>query len=117
MDRRAARTGGWRVRAGRPPEGFLTPDEDLEPRTVNKHRQVLWSVLELAREPAERDREGRRVGGGFGVATDNPVTPDTKRRQPTRGRLEVYAPEEVLALARAACATRSSRSRSRARCP
>ena len=81
---------------------WLEDDEDLEPRTVNKHRQVLWSVFELARSPAERDREGRRVGGGFGVAVDNPVTPDTKRRQPARGRLEVYTPEEVLALARAA---------------
>jgi integrase len=80
----------------------LEEDHDLEPRTVNKHRGVLWSVFDLAMKPAERDRDQLRVGGGFGVEMDNPVTDDTKRAQPRPGRLEVWRPEEIHALARAA---------------
>ena len=76
--------------------------DGLSPRTINKTRQVLWAIFEVATEHAERDGDGRRVGGGFGVAMDNPVPRDSKRRQDSARRLEVFSPADVAALARAA---------------
>lgn len=76
--------------------------EGLTARSVNKARQMLATVFDLAREPAECGRDGLRTVGGFGVAMDDPVPRDSKRRQDQPRRLEVYTPEEIAALARAA---------------
>jgi len=65
--------------------------EPVSKRTINKHRQVVCSILEhAARRP-----------GRFGMS-ENVARATAKRREPTAGVLDFYEPEEVAALARAA---------------
>jgi integrase len=64
--------------------------EEISPRTVNKHRQVVASVFEYA-----------IADGEFGVF-ENPVHATAKRREADPKPIDTYSPEEVLALARAA---------------
>ncbi|MBA3748358.1 MAG: hypothetical protein H0W96_12835, partial [Solirubrobacterales bacterium] len=65
--------------------------EPVSKRTVNKHRQVVCSILEhAARRP-----------GRFGI-TENAARATAKRREPSAGVLDFCEPEEVAALARAA---------------
>lgn len=64
--------------------------EDISPRTVNKHRQVVASVFEYA-----------IADGEYGVF-ENPVHGTVKRRESDPKPIDTYSPEEVLALARAA---------------
>ena len=65
--------------------------EPISKRTVNKHRQVICSILEHAARRPDR----------FGI-TENVARATLKRREPTAGVLDFYEPEEVAALARAA---------------
>jgi len=65
--------------------------EPISKRTVNKHRQVICSILEHAARRPER----------FGI-TENVARATAKRREPAAGVLDFYEPEEVAALARAA---------------
>ena len=70
----------------------LDDDPTVAARTVNKHRQVLSSVFEhVMREDT------------FGLAF-NPARSADKRREPDSRPIDFYEAEEVLALARAACA-------------
>ncbi|WP_249010884.1 tyrosine-type recombinase/integrase [Conexibacter sp. DBS9H8] len=64
--------------------------EDISPRTVNKHRQVVASVFEYA-----------IADGEYGIA-ENPVHGTPKRRESDPKPIDTYSPEEVMALARAA---------------
>ena len=64
--------------------------EPVSKRTINKHRQVVCSILEHA---ARRERFGIR---------ENVARATAKRREPPTGVLDFYEPEEVAALARAA---------------
>src|SRR5215210_3706035 len=74
-------------------ESFLVrlDRESVSKRTVNKHRQVLCSVLEHAVRQPQR----------FGIA-ENVARATSKRREAPAGVLDFYEPEEVAALARAA---------------
>ncbi len=65
--------------------------EPVSKRTINKHRQVVCSILEHAARRPER----------FGI-TENVARATAKRREPDAGVLDFYEPEEVAALARAA---------------
>jgi integrase len=65
--------------------------EGVAPRNVNKHRQVVASVLEFAMR--------RPDTYALGV---NAARPTSKRREPDPTVLDFYEPEEMLALARAA---------------
>ncbi len=65
--------------------------EPVSKRTINKHRQVVCSILEHASRRPER----------FGIA-ENVARATAKRREPPAGVLDFYEPEEVAALARAA---------------
>ncbi len=65
--------------------------ESVSKRTVNKHRQVVCSILEHA----------SRRPDCFGI-TQNVARSTAKRREPPPGVLDFYEPEEVAALARAA---------------
>lgn len=65
--------------------------EPISKRTINKHRQVICSILEHAARRPER----------FGI-TENVARATAKRREPAAGVLDFYEPEEVAALARAA---------------
>lgn len=65
--------------------------EAISKRSVNKHRQVVCSILEHAVRRPER----------FGI-TENVARATAKRREPPAGVLDFYEPEEVAALARAA---------------
>jgi integrase len=65
--------------------------QDISKRTVNKHRQVVCSVLEHAVRRPDR----------YGITT-NVARAAPKRREPEPGVLDFYEPEEVAALARAA---------------
>ncbi len=69
----------------------LDAEPTMGPRTVNKHRQVLAAVF----EHALRDES---IG-----LTVNPARATDKRREPDDKPIEFYEPEEVMALARAAC--------------
>jgi len=74
-------------------ERFLArlDSEPISKRTVNKHRQVVCSILEHAAREPER----------FGIR-ENVARATAKRREPSAGVLDFYEPEEVAALARAA---------------
>jgi len=74
-------------------ERFLerVDQEAVGKRTVNKHRQVVCSILEHAARRPDR----------FGI-TENVARATAKRREPDAGVLDFYEPEEVAALARAA---------------
>jgi integrase len=74
-------------------ERFLArlDSEPISKRTVNKHRQVVCSILEHAARRPER----------FGIR-ENVARATAKRREPDAGVLDFYEPEEVAALARAA---------------
>ncbi len=74
-------------------EGFLAgiDQEAVGKRTVNKHRQVVCSILEHAARRPDR----------FAI-TENVARASAKRREPSAGVLDFYEPEEVAALARAA---------------
>jgi len=65
--------------------------EPVSKRTINKHRQVVCSILEHAARRPER----------FGI-TKNVARATAKRREPDAGVLDFYEPKEVAALARAA---------------
>jgi len=90
-----AEFGGKELRSitTRQMESFLAglDEEDISKRTVNKHRQVVCSVLEHAARYPDR----------YGIET-NVVRATSKRREPPPGVLNFYDPEEVAALARAA---------------
>ncbi len=101
--KRGLRTAG-RIMAefgGREPRSITTAQVerflarlDTEPvskRTINKHRQVVCSILEHASRRPER----------FGI-TENVARATAKRREPPAGVLDFYEPEEVAALARTA---------------
>lgn len=86
--------------AGRELFGILTKDirlflaqldrEDIAPRTVNIHRQVLHAIFEFAR----RDE-------AFGLP-DNPVSATAKRPEDGTKPIEVFEPDEIRAIANAA---------------
>jgi integrase len=65
--------------------------EAISKRTINKHRQLVCSVLGYAAQHPER----------YGV-TENVAARTAKRREADPGVLDFYEPEEVFALARAA---------------
>lgn len=65
--------------------------ENVSKRTVNKHRQVICSILEHAARKPER----------YGVE-GNVARATAKRREPPPAVLDFYEAEEVMALARAA---------------
>ena len=65
--------------------------EPVSKRTVNKHRQVVCSILEHASRRPDR----------FGI-TENIARATAKRREPPAAVLDFYEPEEVAALTRAA---------------
>ncbi len=64
--------------------------EDISARTVNIHRQVLHSIFEFAR------RED-----SFGLPS-NPVAGTTKRPEDGAKPIEIFEPDEIRAIARAA---------------
>ncbi len=74
-------------------DGFLArlDTEKVSKRTVNKHRQVICSILDHAARKPER----------YGVE-GNVARATAKRREPPPGVLDFYEAEEVMALARAA---------------
>jgi len=74
-------------------ESFLArlDTQSVSKRTVNKHRQVICSVLEHAVRQPQR----------FGI-TENVARATSKRREPPPAVLDFYESEEVAALARAA---------------
>ena len=101
--RKRGRAGSGRIHSafgGRTLESITTIDvkrwlegldrEDISPRTVNKHRQVVASIFEFA-----------IADGEYGVS-ENPVHGTPKRRESDPHPIDTYAPEEVMALARAA---------------
>lgn len=71
--------------------------EDLAPRTVNIHRQVLHAIFEYAR----RDE-------AFGLR-ENPVAGTTKRPEDGEKPIETFEPDEIRAIAAAARAGRHRR--------
>jgi integrase len=93
-----------RTFGGRPLFGIATKDvrqflsrldhEDLSPRTVNIHRQVLHAIFEYARREET-----------FGLA-ENPVARTTKRPEDEAAPVETFEPEEIRAIAAAARAGR-----------
>ena len=91
-----------RDHVGRALAGDARPRSDISKRTINKHRQLVCSVLGLRRPaPGALRRHG---------ATWRPEPP--KRREADPGVLDFYEPEEVFALARAAATGRAPRSES-----
>jgi len=90
-----AEFGGQELRSitTRQVERFLArlDDEGVSKRTVNKHRQVVRSILEHAARRPEQ----------YGT-TVNVASATAKRREPPPSDLDYYEAEEVLALARAA---------------
>ncbi len=66
----------------------LDRDPNLGPRSVNKHRQVLHSIMAFAVE-------------NYGL-TENPVAGIPKRREPDPDELIVYTTDQVMAIAREA---------------
>ncbi len=62
-------------------------------RTVNRHREVIVAILNFGLRPYQRDRWG---------LIENPAAATAKRREEGPGRLDVFAVEQVEALARAA---------------
>ncbi len=71
--------------------------EDLSPRTVNIHRQVLHAIFEFARREET-----------FGLP-ENPVARTSKRPEDETGPIETFEPEEIRAIAAAARAGRHRR--------
>ena len=71
--------------------------EDLSPRTVNIHRQVLHAIFEFARREES-----------FGLP-DNPVASTSKRPEDGPSPVETFEPEELRAIAEAARAGRHRR--------
>ena len=90
-----AEFGGQKLRAitTAQVERFLArlDTEPVSKRSVNKHRQIICSVLEHAARRPDR----------FGIS-ENVARATAKRREPSAGVLDFYEPEEVAALARAA---------------
>lgn len=92
---------------GRPLFGIATKDvrqflsrldrEDLSPRTVNIHRQVLHAIFEYARREET-----------FGLP-ENPVARTTKRPEDETGPIETFEPDEIQAIAASARAGRHRR--------
>jgi integrase len=86
-----------RTFGGRPLFGIATKDvrqflsrldhEDLSPRTVNIHRQVLHAIFEYARREET-----------FGPP-ENPVARTTKRPEDETGPIETFEPDEIRAIA------------------
>ncbi len=68
--------------------------EDLSPRTVNIHRQVLHAIFEYARREET-----------FGLP-ENPVARTTKRPEDEVSPIETFEPDEIQAIAAAARAGR-----------
>lgn len=89
---------------GRPLFGIATKDvrqflsrldhEDLSPRTVNIHRQVLHAIFEYARREET-----------FGLP-ENPVARTSKRPEDETAPIETFEPDEIRAIAAAARAGR-----------
>ena len=71
--------------------------EDLSPRTVNIHRQVLHAIFEYARREET-----------FGLP-ENPVARTSKRPEDETGPIETFEPDEIRAIAAAARAGRHRR--------
>jgi integrase len=71
--------------------------EDLSPRTVNIHRQVLHAIFEYARREET-----------FGLP-ENPVARTSKRPEDETGPVETFEPDEIRAVADAARAGRHRR--------
>lgn len=65
-------------------------EEELKPRQVNWHRQVLNSIFNYAMKPET-----------FGLR-ENPVSPTEKRREAGPGAIDTFTPEDLAAIERAA---------------
>jgi integrase len=61
----------------------------VAPRTVNQHRQLICAIFNYAMRPST-----------YGLSA-NPARFADRRREPERGPLEFYTPEQIEALARA----------------
>jgi integrase len=61
----------------------------VAPRTVNQHRQLMCAIFNYAMRPST-----------YGLAS-NPAKHADRRREPERGPLAFYSPEQIEALARA----------------